>query len=262
MAFTGGPLDVTAIVPSYTKNLGSQTSATGVVQAQNQVWQGAGEAFIGKPGQPLTGALTGSPINVALNSEVAKDIAGKNTTLFSSGNNVLAPTLTRFVGGNKAFSLNGMIGSTLKSAGPFGSILSAGGSSLASSVTSLSRGGLSSIGRAASGLFGAANYIMFPGGGDEGASNYSGSPYSLQDVTFSLQPANRGPQSFGSSSATTFPKSMTTLPFNEYTSMPPLAGSPTSNALKSSAMVGGLSQKAFSPSLSSTSFNTSTPRLF
>lgn len=252
MAFTGGPLSMVGIVPSYTSNLGQQTSSSGVVEAQNQVWQGAGQAFSGKPGQPLTGALTGSPVNVALNSDSFSGFGGLRT-----GNNVEAPALAPYLSSTQAFGMNGQIGKSLGRAGAFGSLLSIGGSAATRSLG----GAGSAVGSVLSSLVGAANYIMFPGAGGEGASNFAGIPYTLTDVTFSLQPANKGPQSYGSSSGTTFPKSMTTLPFNEYTSMPQLAGSPTSNALKSSAMVGGLSQKAFSPSLSSTNFNTSIPKL-
>jgi hypothetical protein len=50
---------------------------------------------------------------------------------------------------------------------------------------------------------------------------------------------------------------MTTLPFNQYTSMPPLAGSPTANALKSSSMVNGLSKSSFTPAVGARNFNTS-----
>ena len=252
MAFTGGPLSLVGVVPSYTSNLGQQTSSSGVVQAQNQVWQGAGQSFSGKPGQPLTGALTGSPINVALNPGSLGSVAG-----LASGNNVQAPSVGKFLSGTQAFSMNNQIGRSLGAAGAFGSLLSLGGSAALSALG----GASSAVSSVANALVGVANYIMFPGAGSEGASNYSGVPYTLQDVTFSLQPANKGPQSFGTSSGTSFPKSMTTLPFNEYTSMPPLAGSPTANALKSSTMVGGLSKTAFTPSVGAQNFNTSLPRL-
>ena len=256
MAFTGGPLNMVGIVPSFTSNLGEQTSSLGVVQAQNQVWQGAGQAFSGGPGQPLTGDLTGSPINIALNTDSVSGLNGLDV-----GNNVQAPSLTKFLSGTQAFSLNNQLGDSLGAAGAFGSLLSLGGSAALSAASGALSGLGGSVGAGAGALVGAVNYIMFPGGGGEGGANYSDVPYTLQDVTFSLQPANRGPQSFGSESATSFPKTMTTLPFNEYTSMPPLAGSPTANALKSSSMVGGLSKATFVPSVGSQNFNTSLPRL-
>ena len=256
MAFTGGPLSVVGIVPSYTSNLGQQTSASGVVQAQNQIWQGIGKSFVGQPGQPLTGSLTGSPINVALNPDTVQNTLGPGGAALTSGSNVLAPSMTRFLSGSQAFSLNGQIGRSLQSAGPFGSLMSRGGSGLGA-LASLAGGVGGAVSNVANALVGAANYIMFPGGGGEGGANYSGVPYTLQDVTFSLQPANKGPQSSGAASSTSFPKTLTTMPFNEYTSMPPLAGSPTANALKSSSMVGGLSAKAFTPAVSSSTFNTS-----
>ncbi len=262
MAFTGGPISTVGIVPSFTSNLGQQTSASGVVQAQNQIWQGFGEAFVGQPGQPLTGALTGSPINIALNPDTVQNVFGPNGSSLIAGNNVLAPSMTQFLSGTQAFSLNQQIGNSLGSAGPFGSIMSAGGLAGVASLALGAAGGLGdAVGNIANALIGAANYIMFPGGGGEGSSNYAGVPYTLTDVTFSLQPANRGPQAFGSTSSTTFPTSIPTLPFNQYTSMPLLAGSPTANALKSSSMTDGLSKVAFTPSVGAQNFNTSLPRL-
>ena len=255
MAFTGGPLNVVGIVPSYTGNLGEQTSSTGVVQAQNQVWQGFGQAFVGQPGQPLTGGLTSSPINVALNSDSVQNVFGPNNASLSAGANVLAPALTQYLGGDQSFGFNNQIGNSLNDAGPFGSVMSRGGLGTLASAALGAAG--ASLGGVAGALIGAANYIMFPGGGGEGGSNFAGIPYSLQDVTFSLQPANKGPQSFGTADSASFPKTMTTLPFSEYTAMPQLAGSPTSNALKSSSMVNGLSTKAFTPAVSSSNFNTS-----
>jgi hypothetical protein len=245
MAFTGGPINVVGIVPSYTSNLGQQTSASGVVQAQNQVWQGFGQAFVGQPGQPLTGPLTGSPINVALNPETVQNVLGPGQATLTSGSNIQAPSMTPFLSGSQAFSLNRQIGNSLGSAGPFGSLMSIGAAAAVASAAS-------TIGNAAaSALVGAVNYIMFPGAGEEGASNYSGVPYTLQDVTFSLQPANRGPQAFGSSTAVSNPTTPTTLPSNQFTSLPPTAGSPTANFLKSSAMSGGLSRNTNAPALSS-----------
>jgi hypothetical protein len=259
MAFTGGPINTVGIVPSYTSNLGQQTSASGVVQAQNQVWQGFGQAFVGQPGQPLTGELTGSPINIALNSDSVQNVFGPNGASLGAGNNILAPAMTQFIGGGQSFGFDNQIGSSLNNAGPFGSLMSRGGNGGIANLASTALGAAGgAIGGVAGALIGAANYIMFPGAGGEGGSNFAGIPYTLQDVTFSLQPANRGPQSFGMEQSTSFPKSMTTLPFNEYTSMPQLAGSPTSNALKSSSMVGGLSSRAFTPgTASSSNFNTS-----
>jgi len=245
MAFTGGPLSVVGIVPSYTSNLGQQTSSTGVVQAQNQVWQGVGQSFVGKPGQPLTGKLTSSTVNVALNSESLQNFVGPNGNTLFSGSNVKAPSLNGFLGGSQSSLVNRQIGTSLNNAGPFGSVFSRGGASSLAAVASLATGGGGALGA----VTGAVNYIMFPGAGNEGASNYAGVPYNLQDVTFSLQPANRGPQAFGTQQATSSPTSATTLPSNQYTTMPPLAGSPTANALKSTAMTGDLSVQNFVPSV-------------
>lgn len=248
MAFSGGPINTVGIVPSYSSNLGQQTSSSGIVQAQNQVWQGVGQSFVGKPGQPLTGSLTGSPVNVALNPDTVQNVFGPNRSTLSSGNNVLAPSMSRFLTGTQASSFNTQIGRSLTSAGPFGSLMSRGGSS---AVSSLAKGLGGSVGKVVGALVGAANYVMFPGAGGEGASNYAGVPYTLSDVTFSLQPANKGPQSSGIASASSAPTTGTSLPSSQFTSMPTSAGSPTANALKTSAMRGGLSLNTRAPRLSS-----------
>jgi len=250
MAFTGGPLSMIGIVPSFTNNLGEQTSSSGIVQAQNQVWQGAGQAFSGQPGQPLTGDLTGSVINVALNPDTLGNVAG-----LAAGNNLQAPSVGQFLSGTQAFGMNNQIGQSLGAAGAFGALMSVGGSAALSALG----GASSAVSSVASALIGAANYIMFPGGGGEGPSNFAGVSYTLQDVTFSLQPANKGPQTFGTSSANSVPTTSTTLPANQYTSMPPLAGSPTANALKSTAMTGDLSMQNFVPSVNNSLTFSSSP---
>jgi hypothetical protein len=143
-----------------------------------------------------------------------------------------------------AAGINQQIEQSLQSAGAFGPLLS----TVATSIVSQATQGVTDA------IFGATstatNYKMFPGGGGEPSADYGGSAYTLDDVTFSLQPANQGPQFFGSQTSA-FPKSITTLPFNQLTSMPQLAGSSTANVLKQSSMVGGLSKKAFSTTLPS-----------
>lgn len=238
MAFTGGPINLLGVVPSYTSNLGQQTSASGTVQAQNQIWQGVGKSFVGQPGQPLTGSLTGSPINVALNSDSVQNVLGPGGGALTSGSNIKAPAMTKFLSGTQAFSFNDQIGSSLSAAGPFGSLMSRGGSSSLGALTSLASG-FGGGGGASGSLVGSPNYIMFPGAGEESASNYAGVPYSLQDVTFSLQPANKGPQSSGSAQATSNPTSGTTLAATDYTSMPPNAQSLAVNDLKKASISPG-----------------------
>ena len=112
----------------------------------------------------------------------------------------------------------------------------------------------------ATGGFG-SSYKTFPGGSDsDPEANYGGKAFTLglngSDVVFSLQPANQGPQAFGLAQGVSFPTSITTLPFDQLTSMPPLVPNATANALKNGAMSDRIGKKAFSSSLSS-NFNTS-----
>lgn len=243
MAFQGGPLSTVGITPSFITQLATQTASSGVPQALGQVWQGSGASFFGSAGQSLGGALAGSAINIALNSTLGTNVVGPQGLSLDSGANLLASTITPYVTSSVAAGINQSINNSLKSAGPFGPILS----NLGTSLVNQAFGGISNA------IFGstdtATNYKMFPGGGGEPPADYGGSSYTLTDVVFSLQPANQGPQAFGDAQAYSFPKSITTLPFGEVTSMPLLAGSATANQLKQSAMVGGLSKKAFSTNI-------------
>lgn len=243
MAFQGGPLSTVGITPSFITQLATQTGSSGVPQALGQVFQGSGQSFFGSAGQALGGALAGSAINVALNSVLGTNVVGPQGLSLDSGANLLASTITPYVTSSVAAGINQSINNSLKSAGPFGPILS----NLGTSLVNQAFGGVTDA------IFGstdtATNYKMFPGGGGEPPADYGGSSYTLTDVVFSLQPANQGPQAFGDAQAYSLPKTLTTLPFGEVTSMPLLAGSATANTLKQSAMVGGLSKRAFSTNI-------------
>jgi hypothetical protein len=246
MAFEGGPLSTLGITPGFVNNLAQQTASTGVTQALGQVWQGSGQTFLGQAGQALTGNLASSAVNVAINSELGTQISGPGGFPINTGGNFLASTVTPFVTSSVAAGINQNIQQSLQSAGPFGTVLSGVATGLVSQVFGGLTGGVANLGGI--GAMG-QNYKMFPGGGGEPPSDYGGSAYTLTDVTFSLQLANQGPQAFGDAQAVSFPKSLTTLPFGEVTSMPLLAGSATANTLKQSAMVGGLGKKAFSSNI-------------
>ena len=247
MAFEGGPLSLLGINPGFLTGLGTTTSSSGVAQATGQIWQGSGQTFFGSAGQGVAGGLAGSAVNVALNSAFGTNVVGPQGLSLDSGSNLLASVITPQVTAATSAGINQQIQQSLQKAGPFGSLLSNIGTGL---VSQAFNGIASAIGAASSP---ATNYKMFPGGGGEGESpaDYGGSTYTLSDVVFSIQPANQGPQAFGQAQSFSLPKSITTLPFNQLTSMPTLAGSPTANQLKKSAMVGGLSKKAFSTNLPS-----------
>ena len=245
--FEGGAIGTVGITGSFFTQLATQTASSGVAQALGQVWQGSGQSFFGQAGQALGGALAGSAVNIALNSAFNTNVPGPQGFSLNSGANILASTITPYVTSSVSAGINQNIQKSLQNAGPFGPVLSGIGTGLVNQATQ----GITNA------IFGAAtsgsgtNIKMFPGGGGPGEAqaDYGGSAYTLTDLVFSLQPANQGPQAFGQRQSYTFPKSITKLPFNDLTSMPLLAGSATANALKQSAMVGGLTKKAFSANI-------------
>jgi hypothetical protein len=232
MAFEGGPLNVIGITPAFLSQLGTQTAQNGVVQGLGQIWAGAGQTFAGSAGQSLAGNLAGSAVNVALNSLLGTQVSGPQGLSLTSGANLLASTITPYITGNVAAGINQSIQKSLQSAGPFGPALS----TLGTGIVNQAFGGITDA------IFGAAspgsgeNYKMFPGGGGEPQADYGGSSYTLNDVVFSIQPANQGPQAFGLDQATTFPKSITTLPFNDLVAMDPLVKNTNVAAVKTAAM--------------------------
>lgn len=248
MAFEGGPLSTIGITPEYLTGLATQTAGSGVSQVLGQVWKGSGQSFFGRAGQGLSGGLAGSAVNIALNSAFGSNVPGPSGFTLNSGRNLLASTITPYVTGNTAAGINQQIQQTLQSAGPFGPALS----SAATGLVNTAIGGITNS--IFAGAAGGTNFKMFPGGGGEGEApaDYGGSAYTLTDVTFSLQPANQGPQTFGSSSGLTLPKSLTTLPFDQLSSMPPLVPNETANVLKAAGMADQIGQKAFSSNLTST----------
>jgi hypothetical protein len=242
MAFEGGALPTLGITPSFVAQLATTATSSGV----GQVWQGSGRSFSGSAGQSLTGSLASSAVNIVMNKSLGTNVVGPQGLSLDSGANILASTITPYVTSSVAAGINQSIEQSLQKAGPFGPILSGIGTNLVNQA-------FNGLSNAITGVtdVGGTNYKMFPGGGGEPAADYGGSAYTLTDVTFSLQPANQGPQAFGDSQSYSMPKSVTTVPFNELTSMPQLAGSATANQLKQSSMVGGLSKKAFSSNLPS-----------
>ena len=254
MAFQGGPLNLIGITPSYLSQLGTVTAQNGTTQGLGQVWQGSGQSFFGSAGQSLTGNLAGSAINIALNSNLGTQVAGPQGLSLTSGANLLASTVTPYVTSNVAAGINQTINKSLKSAGPFGPVLSQLGTGL---VNQASFGITNAI--FANAVQG-ENFKSFPGGGGEPPADYGGRSYTLGpnggDVVFSIQPANQGPQAFGAEESSNFSKSITTVPFNNLTAMPPLAPNATANAVKNAAMSNQVGKKAFSSNLSQ-NFNTS-----
>jgi hypothetical protein len=234
MAFEGGPLPTLGITPSYLTQLGTATTSSGVAQGLGQVWQGSGQSFFGSAGQALGGALAGSAVNIAMNSALGTSVVGPQGFSLDSGANLLASTITPYVTSSVAAGINQNIQRSLQSAGPFGPVLSGIGTSLVNQAFN----GLSNAIFGGTGI-GGTNYKMFPGGGDEPPSDYGGSAYTLTDVTFSLQPANQGPQAFGDVDYSSWSATDTTLPWGTLNGDVFGVGSPYSvDALKESVMKG------------------------
>ena len=234
MAFEGGPLNVIGITPAFLSQLGTQTAQNGVVQGLGQIWAGAGQTFAGSAGQSLAGNLAGSAVNIALNSVLGTQVSGPQGLSLTSGANLLASTITPYVTGNIAAGINQSIQKSLQSAGPFGPALSTLGTGLVNQAF----GGITDAIFGGSSPGSGENYKMFPGGGGEPPADYGGSSYTLNDVVFSIQPANQGPQAFGLSSEFNIPLSETTVPTTEFTSTPPAVPNPAVNSAKSASMSG------------------------
>lgn len=252
-----GPINTLGITPAFINILAQQAAATGTTSAINQVYQGAGASFLGSAGQTLVGNLAGSAVNVAMNAALGTQIAGPGGVSASSGRNFLASSITPYVNTVTAAGINQAINNSLQNAGPFAGVLSGVVTGVVSQVANNLLGG--AFNGAAGGF--SSSYKTFPGGSDaDPNANYEGRAYTLglngSDVVFSLQPANQGPQAFGLAQGISFPTSITTLPFNQLVSMPPLVPNATANALKNAAMSDKIGKKAFSSNLSS-NFNTS-----
>ena len=235
MAFLGGALNTIGITPSFLTQTATQAASTRFTQ----VFQGSGQSFQGSAGQSLSGNQIGSAVNIVLNSALGTQVAGPQGLSLTSGANLLASTITPYVTSQVAAGINQSIQNSLKSAGAFGPVLSTLGTGF---VNQAFQGLTNSIfGGANNGLGGpgGTNYKMFPGGGGEAASDYGGSAYTLTDVVFNLRPANRGPQQSGLEQATNDPKSITSIPANQFTKTPFNVKNFTSNTIKSEAMKAG-----------------------
>ena len=252
MAFEGGPLNVVGITPSFI----TQTATQAASAVFTQVYQGSGQSFFGAAGQALGGNLVGSAVNVALNSVFGTQVTGPAGIKLNSGANLLATTLTPYVTSSVAAGINQSIQQSLKSAGPFGPVLS---TFATTTVNQLFNGLTNKLTGATTGT--KTGSKAFPGAGSEPPADYSkGNAYTLGptggDVVFSIQPANQGPQAFGLAQSYSFPTSVTTLPFNKLSKMPPTVLNPTASAIKNAAMTNQVGKTGFSTNTTN-NFNTS-----
>ena len=246
MASESGPLSVLGINASVITQTAQTAASAAAVAGLQQVWQGAGKSFFGQAGQALAGNLAGSAINIALNSRLGSQVAGPGGIKLDSGAKILASTITPYITSTVAAGINQSINNSLKKAGPFAGVLSG----ISTSLVNQAFGGITNaIANGAAGGF-ASSYKSFPGGSDSDPSA-SGDAYTLDEVIFSIQPANQGPQTSGDASFA-FPASLTQLPFKDLTSMPFPFPQAKADLVKKVAMEDStaLFKKALNPNLS------------
>lgn len=221
--FEGGAVPLVSITPQFLGNLATQTLGS-VANAQittltGQVFQGAGQSFLAQTGQAVVANSANNFINVGVNSLLSQNITQASGLSLSTGQNFSASSISQSITSALSSQLNANLSQTLQSAGPFGPLISTLGTSLVNSLGSSTLGGFG--GGAGDGGFNGApgtgfSSKTFPGAGDEPEADYGGSSYTLNDIVFSIQPANQGPQSSGLQEAINDPKSITTLSSKQY----------------------------------------------
>jgi hypothetical protein len=236
MAFESGPLSTLGISASVITQTAQTANSAAAVAGLQQVWQGAGKSFFGQAGQALTGNLAGSAVNIALNSRLGSQVAGPGGIKLDSGANLLASTITPYVTSTVAAGINQTINNSLKNSGRFAGVLSG----ISTSLVNQAFGGITNaIFNGAAGGF-ASSYKSFPGGSDSDP-DASGSAHTLDEVVFSIQPANQGPQAFGDASFA-LSSSITKLPVKDFTKVPFNANNYTANLLKGQSMLNNVAK--------------------
>jgi len=219
MAFEGGSIPLVAVSPQFTGNTTAtqfnSVTPNQVTSLVNQVYQGAGQSFLAGQGQAVVTSSTLNFVNVGVSQEINQEVEKISGLNLGTGQNYLASALSTQVTSYLSTLINASIYNSLRSAGQFGPELSSIGTSLISEGFNIILGGLGF------GIFNRGfSTLTFPGAGDEPPADYSGgNSYTLQDIVFSLQPANQGPQSSGLQNAINDPKFSTTLSFNEFSSV-------------------------------------------
>ena len=221
--FEGGAVPLVSVTPQFLGNLATQTVGS-VANAQvttltGQVFQGAGQSFLAQSGQAVVSNTANNFINVGVNPLLSQNITQASGLSLSTGQNFSASSISQSITSVLSSQLNSNLSQTLQSAGPFGPLISTLGSSLVNSLSSSILGGIG--GGAGGGGFNGApgtgfSSKTFPGAGDEPEADYGGSSYTLNDIVFSIQPANQGPQSSGLQEAINDPKAITRLSSKQY----------------------------------------------
>ena len=221
--FEGGAVPLVSVTPQFLGNLSSQAvgsvANSQITSLTSQVFQGAGQSFLAQTGQAVVSNTANNFINVGVNSLLSQNITQTSGLSLSTGQNFSASSISQSITSALSSQLNSNLSQTLQSAGPFGPLISTLGSSLVNSLSSSILGGIG--GGAGGGGFNGApgtgfSSKTFPGAGDEPEADYGGSSYTLNDIVFSIQPANQGPQSSGLQEAINDPKAVTRLSSKQY----------------------------------------------
>lgn len=176
--------------------------------------------LIGVPTSPIVNNAINTTLNVGLSTVLGQSVSKEVGLDLTAGNNILKSQVTPFLTASVSQALNQQVSQSLQGAGPLGPVLSQISSQ---TVTALGQGLLGLIGGGNGGSWNGVSdpTQQWPGAGEnESEVNYAGRAYTTgtggPDVVFSIQPANAGPQSFGSAAFDT-PFTSTSLPLTSYT---------------------------------------------
>ena len=221
MVFEGGRIPLIGVpISSVVQPIIGGSAAAGGVGVTNPVAQQAISQF----GVPAINVALGSVLGNEVSTAMGVDLAG--------GVQVLTSQIPSFVSSAVAGQVAQTVTNSLQSSGLAGAIL---GQTAGQVTSALVEGVTSSIlSGIVPGLFGSIgagswNGVgeptqQWPGASSEPNANYGGNAYTTgtggPDVMFSLQPANKGPQSFGIASLDA-PEVGTTVPLNSFSNNVP-----------------------------------------
>ena len=176
--------------------------------------------LIGISTAPFANNAINTTLNVGLSSVLGETVSKEVGLDLTAGSNILKSQVTPFLTASVSQALNQQVSQSLRGAGPLGPALS---QIAAQATTALGQNILGGLFGATSGSWNGVSdpTQQWPGaGGNESEANYSGKAYTTgtggPDVVFSIQPANAGPQSFGSGAFDTS-LAFTSMPLNNYT---------------------------------------------
>jgi len=176
--------------------------------------------LIGISTAPLVSNAVNTTLNVGLSSALGEAVSKEVGLDLTAGSNILKTQVTPFLTAEVSQSLNRTVSSTLQNAGPLAPALAKISSQVVTSFGQNVLGGL--FGSSTGSWDGVSDPTQqWPGaGGDESTASYSGRAYTTgtggPDVVFSIQPANAGPQTFGSLNIDTS-LAFSSMPLTNYT---------------------------------------------